>query len=76
MYRWLPPALKMVGLEWVTFQAMRRTHASLMRGLGVDPKTVADLLGHDLSTDLNVYAQTPMEARVRVVGTLASALVN
>jgi hypothetical protein len=27
-----------VGLEWVNYQVMRRTHSSLMRELGADPK--------------------------------------
>src|SRR5205823_3822398 len=36
--RYMRPRLKTVGLEWVDFQVMRRTHASLMRELGVDPK--------------------------------------
>jgi integrase len=76
MYRSLRPALLSVGLGWVNFQVMRRTHASLMRGLGVDPKIVADLLGHDLSTDLNVYTQTSIQARMEAAETLGSALVN
>ena len=45
-------------------------------GLGVDPKIVADLLGRDLSTDLNVYTQTSIEARLQAEETLGSALVN
>ena len=38
----IAPKLKAVGLDWVNFQVMRRTHASLMRELNVDPKVVAD----------------------------------
>jgi len=40
--RCIAPRLKSVGLEWVNFQVMRSTHASLMRELKVDPKVVAD----------------------------------
>ena len=74
--RYIRPRLKTVGLEWVDFQVMRRTHSSLMRELGVDPKTVADLMGHDVNVNLNVYTQTSVETRLQAVETLESALVN
>jgi integrase len=44
----IAPRLKTVQLEWATFQIMRRTHASLSRQAGIDPKLVADQLGHGL----------------------------
>ena len=37
-----------IGLEWANFQLMRRTHASIMKQLDVDPKWVADQLEHSL----------------------------
>jgi hypothetical protein len=49
------PRLKTVGLEWVNYQVMRRIHSSLMHELGVDPKVVGDLMGHDVDVNLNVY---------------------
>jgi integrase len=76
MFRHLRPALKTIGLEWVDYQVMRRTHASLMRELGVDPKIVADMMGHDVNVNLNVYTQTSLEARLEAAETLGSALVN
>jgi hypothetical protein len=45
--------LEKIKLGWVDFQAVRRTHASLMRELGVDPKVVADSMGHDVNVNLN-----------------------
>lgn len=74
--RHMRPALAKLGLGFVNFQVMRRTHASLMRDLGVDPKIVADLMGHDLSVNLNVYTSTSMESRLAAAETLGSALVN
>ena len=68
------PRLKSVGLEWVNFQVLRRTKASLMRELNVDPKLVSDQLGHTLDVNLNVYTQTPLEARVQALETLESRL--
>jgi integrase len=40
--------LEEVGLGWANVLVMRRTHATLMRGLGVDGKLVADQLGHSI----------------------------
>jgi integrase len=42
------PRLKEVGLGWVNFQILRRTHSSLMDDLGVDPQVRADQMGHDV----------------------------
>src|SRR5581483_11033209 len=49
--RYIAPRLKAVGLGWVNFQVMRRTHSSLMSALKVDPKVVADQLGHTLDVN-------------------------
>jgi hypothetical protein len=40
------------------------------------PKVVADLMGHDVNVNLNVYTQTPLEAKLEAVGVLESAFVN
>jgi len=68
--------LEKIKLGWVDFQVMRRTHASLMRELGVDPKVVADSMGHDVNVNLNVYTQTPIETKLEAVEVLESAFVN
>ena len=68
------PHLKRVGLDWANFQVMRRTHCSLMRELNVDPKVVADQLGHTLDVNLNVYTQTPLETRTDAVNVLEPTL--
>ena len=66
--------LKSVGLEWATFLVMRRTHASLMRDLEVDPKLVADQLGHTLDVSLNVYAKCGLERRGEALALFESRL--
>ena len=73
--RHIGPKLKGIGLGWINFQVMRRTHSSLMRDLDVDPKIVADQQGHTLDVHLNVYAQTSMGSRSNAVMQLESALV-
>ena len=76
LYRYMRPRLKTVQLDWVDYQVMRRTHASLMREQGVDPKVVADSMGHDVRVNLNVYTQTSIDTRLEAVQTLESAFVN
>jgi integrase len=72
--RHFAPKLAAAGLGWVNFQVMRRTHSSLMRDNNVDPRLVADQLGHSLDVNLNVYTQTALSLRKQAVNTLESAL--
>ena len=68
------PKLKRLGLGWANFLVMRRTHATLMRALGVDGKLVADQLGHSLDVSQNVYTQSPVESRLAAVNQLEKSL--
>ena len=70
------PALKKVGLEWATFQVMRRTHATLMKQLGADGKLVADQLGHTLDVNQNVYTQSAVASRAVIVNQLEQCLIS
>ena len=72
--RHIRPPLDAIGMAWATFQVMRRTHASLMNELKVDPKVVADQLGHTLDVNQNVYTQVALNRRQHAVDTLASAI--
>ena len=74
-HRTMRPALKKVGLEWATFQVMRRTHATLMKEIGADGKLVADQLGHTLDVNQNVYTQSPVESRLVIVNQLEQTLL-
>ena len=73
--RHIQPRLAKVGLEWVNFLVMRRTHASVMKELGVDPKLVADQLGHSLDVSQNVYTRVSVEHRKGAVEKLEAALI-
>ena len=77
MARYMRTVLKRedVGLGWVDYRVMRRTH-SLMAARGISPKIVADQQGHTVDVNQNVYTQTPLEIRREAVETLASAFVN
>jgi len=74
-YRIMKPVLEKVGLGWANFQVMRRTHSSLMKQLGVDPKLVADQQGHTLDVNQNVYTQSPVESRLVIVNQLEQRLL-
>jgi integrase len=78
MARYIRPKLKeeKVGLGWVDYRVMRRTHSSLMNAQGVDPKLIADQQGHTVDVNLNVYTQTSIESRREAAETLASTFVN
>ena len=70
----IAPQLQDMKLEWVNFQVLRRTHSSLMQLLKVDPKLVADQMGHTLDVNQNVYTQTSLPSREQAVATLENAL--
>ena len=72
--RHIQPKLESVGLGWVNFQVMRRTHATLMNGLGVEGKLVADQLGHTLDVNQNIYTQSSVEIRRAAVNRLEKSL--
>ena len=67
---------KTVGLEWVNFLVLRRTHNSLMRELEIDPKLVADQCGHTVDVNLNVYTTTGVTQRAAAVNQLEQLLQN
>lgn len=75
MRRIVRPRLATVGLGWVNFQVMRRTHSTLMNNMGIEGKLVADQLGHSLDVNQNVYTQSPVERRKVALDQLETALV-
>jgi integrase len=69
------PRLATAGLEMGQFEVMRRTHSSLMKELKVDPKIVADQLGHTVDENQNVYTQTAVEIRQAALNQLEKRLL-
>ncbi|MDQ2944946.1 MAG: hypothetical protein M3Y27_03235, partial [Acidobacteriota bacterium] len=62
--------------SWATFQVMRRTHSSLSRKAGIDPKLVADQLGHGLGVNLDVYTKSDLEQRMEAVTKLEAEILK
>ncbi len=69
------PKLEKLGLEWITFQVLRRSCSSLMSDQGVDAKVVADQLGHTLDVNQNVYTRVGFDRMADAVNRLDSALL-
>jgi len=74
--RHFAPQLKAIGLEWVNFQVMRRTHSCLLKELDVDPHVRADQMGHTLDVNENRYTTTSLERRREAVNKLESVIIN
>lgn len=73
--RFMLPKLKSVGLEWATFQVLRRTNASLSRKANVDDKVAADQRGHGLGVSLEVYAVSDLQQKIDAVTKLESVVI-
>lgn len=72
--RHIGPKLKVIGLDWINFQVLRRSCSSLLSDLGVDGKVVADQLGHTLDVNQNVYTRVGFDRQAEAVNRLDSAL--
>jgi integrase len=72
--RYFLPKLKGVGLEWINFQVLRRTHSSLLDDLGVDPQVRADQMGHGVDVNQNDYTKASLERRKEAVNALEKAV--
>jgi integrase len=70
------PRLEQVGLEWVNYQVLRRTNASLSRKAKIDDKVSADQRGHGLGVSLGVYAISDLDQKIEAVTKLESAVID
>jgi hypothetical protein len=72
----MEPKLEKVGLEWATFQVLRRTNARLGRKASIDDKVAADQRGHGLGVSLEVYSQSDLEQKIEAVKRLESEVIQ
>ncbi len=68
------PKLEPIGLEWATFQVMRRSFASLSKEAGVDAHTRSAHMGNSVDVNENEYAVSSFESRLAAVRKLESAV--
>jgi integrase len=76
MYDHIRPKLKPHGLEWVDFQVMRATHASIGHRLKLDPKTTADQRGHGVGVSIEEYTKTSLKDRAVAAKKLEDAILG
>jgi len=74
--RSMEPKLEKVGLEWATFQVLRKTNASLSKKAGVDAKVASDQRGHGLGVSLEVYTSSDLEQKRAAVKKLEAAALG
>jgi integrase len=74
--RYMLPKLKPAGLEWATFQVMRRTFATLSRQAGVDAHTRSAQMGNTVDVNENEYAVASFEKKLAAVRHLESVVVQ
>ena len=70
------PKLEKAGLEWATFQVLRKTNASLSKKAGVDPKVASDQRGHGIGVSLEVYTTSDLEQKRAAVNKLEAAVLR
>jgi integrase len=75
-YRNMKPKLETVGLQWATFQVLRRTHASLGHDEGIDPKVAADQRGHGIGVAIDVYTKAALSRRAEAAERLENAVLT
>jgi integrase len=74
--RHMLPKLKKVGLEWATFQVMRRTFATLSKQAGIDAHTRSAQMGNTVDVNENEYAVSSLEERLKAVRKLEATVAK
>jgi integrase len=74
--RYMLPKLVDIGLEWATFQVLRKTNASLSKKYGVDPKVASDQRGHGIGVSMEVYTSSDKEQKRAAVNKLEAAVLR
>jgi integrase len=72
----MKPKLEKVGLDWATFQVLRKTNASLSKKAGIDPKVASDQRGHGIGVSLEVYTSSDREQKRAAVNKLEAAVLR
>jgi integrase len=74
--RYMLPKLKLAGLEWATFQVMRRTFATRSKQAGIDAHTRSAQMGNTVDVNENEYAVASFEQKLAAVRKLETAVIQ
>jgi integrase len=66
------PRLEPLGLDWINFAVLRRSHSTLHQERGTDPKIIADQQGHGLGVHLAEYVDSSLTRKLEAVAALWS----
>jgi len=72
--RSIEPKLRKHGLQWATFQVMRRTFATLSKQAGVDAHTRSAQMGNTVDVNENEYAMSRFEDQLAAVRSLEAII--
>jgi integrase len=64
------PRLEPLGLDWINFRVLRRSHSTLHEERGTDAKIIADQQGHGLGVHLSDYVQSSLTRKQDAVSAL------
>jgi site-specific recombinase XerC len=70
--RCIHPRLEPLGLDWINFAVLRRSHSTLHQDKGTDPKIIADQQGHGLGVHLDRYVDSSVARKQEAVAALWS----
>ena len=70
--RCIHPRLEPLGLDWINFAVLRRSHSTLHQARGTDPKIIADQQGHGLGVHLDRYVDSSVARKQEAVAALWS----
>jgi integrase len=68
------PKLKAIGMEWATFQVMRRSFATKAKEAGVDAHTRSAQMGNTVDVNENEYAVSDFPTRLAAIRKLEATL--
>jgi integrase len=73
----LKPAGRKMGMPWLSWHTLRRTHATLLQHAGVTLREAQAQLGHTkMSTTLEIYTVSIPQAQRRAVENLSRMVTN
>jgi integrase len=70
--RWIYPRLQPIGLDWINFAVLRRTHSTLHDEKGTSAKIIADQQGHGIGVHLSTYVGLSLARKQAAVSALYS----
>jgi len=68
--RCIHPRLEPLGLDWINFAVLRRSHSTLHEERGTEAKIIADQQGHGVGVHLEKYIQTSLARKQEAVAAL------